>query len=195
MYEGPVAGGDVVNVMLHMPIDRELALRNDMVVMGGAYASERTVLAWSKSALGDVPTMTDFTEHRIAVENDSIADFYLGSFAGGAIVPNISHMPTISAAVDEMLAGNVAAVMGPLAQIEFAFARLGDRRANYGVGKTSPPGLGQGTWSVGFAVRTNYRDLFYAVEDAISTALADGRIQKAYEKFGLTYNSPPPPPE
>jgi ABC-type amino acid transport substrate-binding protein len=65
LWRGPVAGGDVVNVMLHMPIARELALRNDMVVMGGAYASERTVLSWSRSQLGDIPTMTDFTEHRI----------------------------------------------------------------------------------------------------------------------------------
>jgi polar amino acid transport system substrate-binding protein len=195
VWRGPVAGGDVVNVMLHMPIARELALRNDMVVMGGAYASERTVLSWSRSQLGDIPTMTDFTEHKIGVENDSIADFFLGSFAGGAVIKNIDHLPTMAAAVQSMLNGDVAAVLGPKAQIEFELAKLPERRKDYGVGETSPPGLAQGNWSFGFAVRMNYRDLFYAVEEAVNTAVADGRVKAAYEKYGLTYTPPPPPSE
>jgi polar amino acid transport system substrate-binding protein len=195
VWRGPVAGGDVVNVMLHMPIARELALRNDMVVMGGAYASERTVLSWSRSQLGDIPTMTDFTEHKIGVENDSIADFFLGGFAGGAVIKNIDHLPTMAAAVQSMLNGDVAAVLGPKAQIEFELAKLPERRKDYGVGETSPPGLAQGNWSFGFAVRMNYRDLFYAVEEAVNTAVADGRVKAAYEKYGLTYTPPPPPSE
>jgi polar amino acid transport system substrate-binding protein len=195
VWRGPVAGGDVVNVMLHMPIARELALRNDMVVMGAPYASERTVLSWSRSQLGDIPTMTDFTEHRIGVENDSIADFFLGGFAGGAIIKNIDHLPTMADAVKAMTAGDVAAVLGPKAQIEFELAKLPERRKDYGVGDTSPPGLAQGNWSFGFAVRMNYRDLFYAVEEAINTAVADGRVKAAYEKYGLTYTPPPPPAE
>jgi ABC-type amino acid transport substrate-binding protein len=195
VWRGPVTGGDVVNVMLHMPIERQLALRNDMVAMGGSYASEKTVLAWSKTTLGDIPTMTDFTEHRIAVENDSIADFYLAGFAGGAIVKNLIHVPAVAQAVAAMAAGEAAAVMGPMAQLEYEIGKLGDRRANYGIAKTSPPGLSQGTWSFGFAVRMNYRDLYYAVEEALASAVSDGRIKAAYQKFGLTYNPPPPPSE
>jgi polar amino acid transport system substrate-binding protein len=44
-------------------------------------------------------------------------------------------------------------------------------------------------------VRMNYRDLFYAVEEAVNTAVADGRVKAAYEKYGLTYTPPPPPSE
>ena len=195
VWRGPLTGGGVVNVMLHMPIARELSLRNDMVVMGGAYASERTVLAWSRSQLGDIPTMTDFTEHRIAVENDSIADFFLGGFAGGAIIKNLDHLPTMAQAVEALLKGDVAAVMGPRSQIEFELAKTPDRRKDYGVGETSPPGLAQGNWSFGFAVRMNYRDLYYAVEEALVTAVADGKVKAAYEKYGLTFSPPQPPAE
>jgi ABC-type amino acid transport substrate-binding protein len=195
VWRGPLTGGDVVNVFLHMPIDRELALRNDMVVMGGGYASEKTVLVWSKSQLGDIPTMTDFTEYKIAVENDSIADFYLGGLAGGAIVKNMLHRTSMAQAMDELLSGEAAGAMGPMAQIEYALSRSGDKATSFGVGKTVPAGLGQGTWSYGFAVRMNYRDLYYAIEEALSKAVADGRIKAIYEKFGLTYNPPPPPKE
>jgi ABC-type amino acid transport substrate-binding protein len=181
--------------MLHMPDDRELALRNELVVMGGSYASEKTILAWSKTDLGDIPTMTDFTEYRIAVENDSIADFYLGGIAGGAIVKNILHQPTMTDAVKAMVDGEASGVMGPMAQIEFELGKVGERRKNFGVGKTTPAGLAQGTWSYGFAVRMNYRDLYYAVEQALADGVADGRIKAIYEKYGLTYNPPPPPKE
>jgi polar amino acid transport system substrate-binding protein len=196
VWKGPLADpGNVVNVMLHMPIDRELGLRNDMVVMGGAYASEKTVLAWSKSQLGDIPTMTDFTEYKIAVENDSIADFYLGGIAGGGLVKNILHQPNMALAMQALIAGEVAGAMGPMAQIQHALVPLGDKASNIGVGKTLPAGLSQGAWAYGFAVRTNYRDLFYAVEQALADAVADGRMAKIFEGYGLTYNPPPPPKE
>lgn len=196
VWRGPVTEqGKVVNVMLHMPIDRELALRNELVVMGGGYASEKTILSWSKTQLGDIPTMADFTEYKIAVENDSIADFYLGGIAGGGIVKNILHQPNIYGAVKLMLDGEAAAVMGPMAQIEHELRQTGDRRKNFGVGSTPPAGLAQGNWSYGFAVRMNYRDLYYAVEQALADGVADGRIKAIYEKAGLTYNPPPPPKE
>jgi polar amino acid transport system substrate-binding protein len=196
VWRGPVTEpGNVVNVMLHMPIDRELALRNDMVAMGGGYASEKTVLTWSKSQLGDIPTMADFTEYKIAVENDSIADFYLGGIAGGGIVKNMLHQSNMGKAMALLIDGEAAGAMGPMAQIEHALFPLGERAKNFGVGKTVPAGLGQGTWTYGFAVRTNYRDLYYAVEQALADAVADGRIQKIFESYGLTYNPPPPPKE
>lgn len=196
IWRGPLAEpGNVVNVMLHMPIDRELALRNDMVVMGGAYASEKTVLAWSKSQLGDIPTMTDFTEYKIAVENDSIADFYLSGIAGGGLVKNMLHQANMQSAMALLQSGEAAGVMGAMAQIEHGLVGLGDRRGNFGVGKTVPAGLAQGQWSYGFAVRMNYRDLYYAVEQALADAVADGRMQKIFESHGLTYNPPPPPKE
>jgi polar amino acid transport system substrate-binding protein len=196
VWRGPIADqGNVVNVMLHMPIDRELALRNELVVMGGAYASEKTVLAWSKTQLGDIPTMTDFTEYKIAVENDSIADFYLGGIAGGGIVKNMLHQPSMANAMKLLLEGEAAGAMGPMAQIEHALVPLGEARKRYGVGKTIPAGLAQGQWAYGFAVRMNYRDLYYAVEQALADAVADGRMQAIWEKHGLTYNPPPPPVE
>jgi polar amino acid transport system substrate-binding protein len=196
VWRGPVTDqGNVVNVMLHMPIDRELGLRNELIVMGGAYASEKTVLGWSKSQLGDIPTMADFTEYKIAVENDSIADFYLGGIAGGGIVKNMLHQPNMANAMKLMLEGEVAGVMGPMAQIEHGLVALGERRANFGVGKTVPAGLAQGAWAYGFAVRMNYRDLYYAVEQVLADAVADGRMQKIFESHGLTYNPPPPPQE
>ena len=196
VWRGPLAEpGNVVNVMLHMPIDRELALRNELVVMGGAYASEKTVLTWSKSQLGDIPTMADFTEYKIAVENDSIADFYLGGIAGGGLVKNMLHQPNMAKAMKLLIDGEAAGAMGPMAQIQHALLPLGDRAANFGIGKTMPAGLAQGGWAYGFAVRMNYRDLYYAVEQALADAVADGRMQKIFESRGLTYNPPPPPRE
>jgi ABC-type amino acid transport substrate-binding protein len=195
VWRGPVTGGDVMNVFMHVPIDRDFALRNDMVVMGGAYGQERTVLAWSKSRLGDIPTMTDFTEELISVQHGSIGDFYLKGIAGGAIVKNIVHKLKFEDAVQAMLDDESSAVMGAQGQLEFELQKAGENRSKYGVSKTTPAGLQQGNWVYGFAVRTNYRDLYYAIEQILNDAVADGRIKAIYEKYGLTYNPPPPPVE
>ncbi len=190
VWRGSSVGEDVVNVFLHMPIAHELSVRNDMVVMGGAYASEKIVLGWRKSQLGDVPTMGSFTDHSIAVENSSMADFFLTGTAGGALVKNMIHKPTFAAAMKEMIESDASAVMGPKAQIEYELKKAGVDRAKYGVGVVTPPGLSQGNWSFGFAVRVNYHELFYAIEEIINAAMADGRIKAIYEQFGLTYSPP-----
>jgi polar amino acid transport system substrate-binding protein len=196
VWRGPVDEGDVVNVFLHMPIDRTLALRNEMVVMGGAYGSERTVMGWSKMRLGDIPTMADFhEEEKISVEQSTIGDFFLKGIAGGAIVKNIIHKLKFADAVKALLDDEVSAVMGSQGQIEYELQKAGDKRSRYSVSKTTPAGLEQGTWSYGFAVRMNYRDLFYAVEQALTDAVADGRIKTIYESYGLTYNPPVKPRE
>ncbi len=43
----------------------------------------------------------------------------------------------------------------------------------------------RGTWTLGVAVRHNYRQLGYAVDDAIGAAIADGRLEAVFAGFGL----------
>ena len=80
--------------------------------------------------------------------------------------------------------GEVMAVMGPLAQLEYG---LTDELAVH-----SPPlaGLSHGEWTLGVAVRHSWRPLSYSVEDAISASMEDGRMQAIFEKYGVSYTPP-----
>ena len=124
VWQGPVAGGAVSNVMMRVPYDARFACRVEQVVFTGQYASERIGIAYDEAAYPeDPPVPAYFRFDPVAVENDAIADFYLTAFPGGQIGPNVRRHPTMAQAMDALASGEVGAAMGPLAQPEWGAAQ------------------------------------------------------------------------
>ncbi len=187
VWKGPLVGEDrnVVNVMLHVPWDRELDIRNELVVLTGKYMVEKLAIAYAKAHYPDGgPVPAYFRYDTVGVENDSIADFYLSNLANGQVMRNITRFPTVDAAMDALKRRDVMAVTGPLSQLEGAL------EGGLAVHMPPMPGLSRGTWTLGVSVRHNYRRLGYAVDDAIAAAIADGRLEAAFAKFGASYTVP-----
>lgn len=186
VWKGPVVGGRVANVMMHVPYDSNFTCRVEQVVFTGQYAAETIAIAYSEAAYpdDDKPVPAYFRFDTVGVENDTIADFYLSAFPGGQLTPNMHRFPTTAAAMDALAAGEVMAVMGPRAQLE---AGMQD-----GIGLHQPPlpGFALSRWTLGVAVNFRYRALGYAVDDAIYAGLADGRIPAIYDRYGLTHQAP-----
>ena len=185
VWKGPLIGDEVVNVMMHIPYNRELDIRNELVVLTGQYMQESTAIAFSTSEYPDsAPVPAYFRFDLVGVENDSLADFYLSSLANGQVRGNVRRFPTPEAAMAALRAGDVPAVMGSLAQLEHGVGN--------GIAVHQPPlpGLALGKWTIGVGIRHNYRQLGYAVDDAISAAIADGRLEAIFEQHGLTYQPP-----
>jgi len=185
IWKGPVVGGRVANVMMRVPYDSSFACRAEQVVFTGQYAAESIAIAYREQAYPDSqPVPAYFRFDTVAVENDSIADFYLSSFAGGQLLPNIRRYPTMEEAMAALAAGETMAAMGPLAQLEFG--------ASDGIAIHQPPlpGFAVGRWTLGVGINFRYRPLAYMVDDAIRYALEDGRIERIYADHGLTHGSP-----
>ena len=184
---GPVMGGRVVNVMMRVPYHADFACRNELAVIGGQYHTERIGVAWRDSAWPDGPPgPADFAAEKVAVENDSFADFYMSRFAGGQAVGNVRRFTTMAEALDALVAGEVNAAMGPLAQLQWGVREVEGLRAD----APPMPGMAQGTWTVGVAVRHSWRPLGYAVSDAILAAMEDGRLEAIYAAHGLSWSPP-----
>ena len=185
VWKGPLVGEQVMNVMMHVPYNRELDIRNEQVVLTGQYMRESSAIAYSTEYYPDEkPVPAYFRFDKVGVENDSLADFYLSSVGNGSLLPNMKRYPTPEAAMKALQAGEIPAVMGSLAQLEH---RAGDGIA---VHQPSFPGLSIGSWTLGVGIRHNYRQLGYAVDDAIRSAIEDGRMKAIFEKHGLTYQPP-----
>lgn len=195
VWRGTVQQEPVSNVMLRVPYNSEFTCLVEQVVFTGQYAKEQIAIAYSQAAYPDAvpseaerheggPVPAFFRFDTVAVENDSIADFYLTAFPGGQIGPNIQRFPTMAEGMDALSQGQVMAAMGPLAQLEFA--------AGDGVFVHRPPlpNFALSSWTVGIAVHHSHRDLAYALDDAIVAALADGRMQAAFAKYGLSFTTP-----
>lgn len=185
IWIGPVIGGRVSNVMMRVPYDSRLACRAEQVVFTGVYARESIAIAYDEAAYPDDPPVPAyFRFDTVAVENDSIADFYLSSLPGGGTADQVRRYPDMTAAMAALAAGETKAAMGPLAQLEHGLVE--------GLAVHSPPlpGFSVGTWSLGVAVNFRYRPLAYAVGDAIAAAVSDGRIEAIHADHGLTWQAP-----
>jgi ABC-type amino acid transport substrate-binding protein len=185
IWKGAVIGGRVANVMMRIPYDSGFKCRVEQVVFTGQYSTESIAIAYDKARYPEEkPVPAYFRFDPVAVENDSISDFYLSSFAGGQLAGKMQRYPDMTAAMGALNDGAVGAVMGPLAQLEFG---LPDGAAVH-----QPPlaGFAVSSWTLGLAVSFSYRPLSYAVDDAVNYALQDGRIAQIYQSYGLTLQLP-----
>ncbi len=185
VWKGAIIDGYVSNVMMHVPYDGEYACRVEQVVFTGQYASERIAIAFDEASYPeDPPIPAYFRFDPVAVENDSLSDFYLSSLAGGQLLGQIHRYPDIEAGMAALRAGEVKAAMGPLGQLEVGLTD--------GIAVHEPPlpGLAASSWTLGVAVHMSARDLGYAVDDAIYSALSSGKLAEIYEAHGLTFQPP-----
>lgn len=185
VWRGPLIGDKVVNVMMRVPYNRDLAIRNELVVLTGQYQNEKIAIAYDEAFYEDAkPVPAYFRYDKVGVENDSIADFYLAGIGRGTVVPNMVRYRTPALAMAGLKAGEVRAVMGARGQLEWS---AGDGIA---VHEPALPGLSVGQWTIGVAVRMNWRALGYAADDAIRAAAEDGTIAKIFADHGLTWAPP-----
>ncbi|MEQ5871898.1 transporter substrate-binding domain-containing protein [Sagittula sp. NFXS13] len=185
IWQGGIVGGAVSNVMMRVPYDSAFKCRVEQVVFPGQYHEEQVAIAYREADYPDGgPVPAYFRFDTVAVENDSIADFYLTSFAGGQTAQGVRRYPSMQLAMEALNAGETMAAMGPLAQLEFF--------AGEGVAIHQPPlaGLAKSKWPIGTAVHFAYRGLSYTVGDAVTEALDDGRIAEIFDTYGLTHIPP-----
>jgi polar amino acid transport system substrate-binding protein len=185
VWRGHYMGGRVVNVMMRVPYDRELEIRNELAALTGQYANERLAIAYRIADVpDDGPLPEAFLGRAVAVENHTISDFYLSALMGGQLIPNMRRARTLYAARALLDAGEVDAVIAPRAQLEHALPE------GFAVHAPPLPGLAHAEWCIGIAVRFSYKMLGYAVDDVIRAAVGDGRIAAIYAAHGLTYAPP-----
>lgn len=122
VWKGAAIGGHVSDVMLHVPYDSDFLCRIEQVAFTGQYATESVAIAYRTADYPDKPpTPPYFRYDTVAVENDSIADFYLTSLIGS--VDKIHRYRSAAAAMDGLAAGETMAAMGPRAQLEEGIGR------------------------------------------------------------------------
>ena len=185
IWKVPLINGSVANVMSHIPYDSEFACRVEQVVFTVQYHNEEIAIAYRRDVYpDDRPVPAYFRFDSVAVENDSIADFYLSSFPAGQLARNIRRFPGTSQAMEALAAGQTMAAMGPRAQLEAGLIPKLD------IHTPSLPGFAVSSWTSGVAVHFAYRGLSYAVDDAIYTGLQDGRFATIFERHRLTHSPP-----
>lgn len=185
--EGSHVVDAVANMMLHVPYDRLLDQRNELAVLFSPYYEEYLTIARDPARLPADFSVFDLDGLPLAVENDSIGDYYFSSTWGGRLRGNVRRYPSGIEAVEALRQREAAAVMAPLSQVEWG---LGEERSEFDLNPPEFPGLHVRSWSLGAAVRENARDLRWAGGDVIDAARMDGRLASIFSSYGVTYNEP-----
>ncbi|HEY0271332.1 MAG TPA: transporter substrate-binding domain-containing protein [Sphingomonas sp.] len=185
VWRGSLGGRPPADVMMHVPVDRQLALANDRAVIVGPYYRESFAMACNRDRQPDCEVApAELKGHPVAAEIDSIPDFYLSSSFGGVLRGDVKHFPSGPAAVAATAGDGGDAVIATRAQIEHAL--LADREKL--VERKGPlPMMMSPGWNVGVAVKDNSRDLGDKLESVIAALVANGKIPAIFERYGVIY--------
>jgi ABC-type amino acid transport substrate-binding protein len=187
IWRGRTVDHQWANLMVHVPYDRALMLRNELVVLTAPYHVEGLVLAADPDRVEGEAGLGMLEGRKVAVELDSLADLYLSGAQGGRLRDGLVRRVRPADAVAALVAGEADAAMGSRSQVE---ALLGQNRGRFELLEIPLPGLPVPSWRVGFAVRENARDLGYAVGDIVDEALRDGTVAGIFAAHGATHKAP-----
>lgn len=190
LWKGDLAGSPLADLMLHVPTDRQLALRNDQTFFTAPYFEQEIAFAYRKDALEGFDTLDDIGDKTVALEGTSAADLMLLTAQGGRFRRNLKHYKSFEEAAKAYLAGETPILAGTRAAIEAALFAAKAPKDDNPIATVPSSGLVKTRWEIGGAVKTDSRDLAYAVADAVTALNTDGRLKVICETYGVTYTPP-----
>ena len=190
VWRGPLTGGGVGDVMMHVPVDREFAERNKKAVIGGAYFQERVAVAIHPELTGDKPTFDVFKDQKISVQIGTVSDYFLMTYLDGALIEKIAHHVKPQVGATEFITKDTAAWMGVRSAIE---ALLHDKGEKAVFVEPSMEGIYRSNWIVGMAWKDDSTDLGTAIQTALDKIRKSGELERIFASYGVSYTSPPTP--
>jgi polar amino acid transport system substrate-binding protein len=195
IWKGHIVTRKKADLMLRVPYDRRFAYaidgygqaKNELVTMFGPYQTESWAILRDLEKTGDVRTLALFQYEKIAVEIDSLPSFFLGSTIGGRLRDKLVHVPSIFEGVEQLKAGKLAAVAGMKGQLQWS---MGPLSSQYDITQDGLSAMSVKTWDIGMAVKQDYRQLAYAIEDIITPYIKDGTLQRLSEQYNMDYTVP-----
>ena len=162
------------------------------MVLFGPYFNEQIAVAYDTASVPNLSTFGSFVTRPIAVEVDTVSDFFLSNAFRGQLQKSIRRHRTFMEAVAVFEAGEVDALMGSRAQTEWLTKRSADRSPARSVKIAQPPmpGIVREYWPIGLGVKSNSQTLADATQKALNDLIASGEVARMFEAYGITYLEP-----
>ncbi|AUI70296.1 substrate-binding periplasmic protein [Beggiatoa leptomitoformis] len=186
IWKGHYLGGGTADVMLRVPYDKAYAEKNDKVTIFSPYAHEEIVVAYDPVKIPALFNLQILVNHKVGVETDSVASFFLTGIMGGVLNKSVTHYLNFMDSVDDLKAGKLSAVMGMRSQIE---NRLADKITDFKVESIPMRGMNS-AWDVGFAVKADNTELAKVVTDTLQVLIKDGLLKTLSAKYHVAYVEP-----
>ena len=188
IWRGPLINGSVSDVMLHLGMDPEYVKRNDKVDLFNAYQRETVAVIYHSDVIEKLDSPLNLSGHKVAVENDSISDYYLSGGFNGRLASAAVRKPTVEDAVDAYFKNEVDAVMAPRGQLEGALFKRKQSAAELDISEFV--GLFRSSWDVGMAIKAGNPKLRAELEKVLATLQQNGQLDAIYQRYGVKRAEP-----
>ena len=190
VWRGPLTGGGVGDVMMHVPVDRDFAERNKKAAIGAAYFQERVAVAIHPELTGDKPTFDIFKDQKISVQIGTVSDYFLMTYLDGALIEKIAHHVKPQVGAIEFITKDTAAWMGVRSAIEALLHDKGEKAVF-----VEPPmeGIYRSNWIIGMAWKDDSTDLGSAIQTALDKIGKSGELERIFASYGVSFTPPPQP--
>jgi len=188
IWKGDLIHRRFADVMMHVPFDREVDIRNEFAVLMAPYFQEEMALVINTEIHPTVETFGRFVSNPIAVELDTAGDFFLSNAFRGQLQQSIRRGRTFDDAQATFLSAEVGALMSSRAQAEW----VAFNAKNFPTQIVQPPmpGIVRTGWPIGIAIKHDSRDLGYALGDVLQELIDSGEMQAIYESYGVLWQPP-----
>lgn len=187
IMRGTIGGGDVADLILHVPTDKEFAAKFKDVEIANAYFEETVALAIDKKRIPQDATFDVFKTEKVGVKLATVSDYFLMTYQDGALVNNIAHFIKGPIGTKAFLDGETAALMGVRSEIE---GTLHEQKASAQFIKPDMTGIFQEQWAVGVATHIESTGLMDAVGKVLAKLKDSGKLKAIFAKYGVTYIAP-----
>jgi cystine transport system substrate-binding protein len=181
VWKGHYLGYGPADVMLHVPIDLALSSANPQVKIFAPYHTETVRLVRNLQTIARFDGLPSLAGKRIGVERISIGAMVLLGEENGRYANDLKIFPSGTAALEQLKAGNLDAVLANRSEIESVLHD--DPR--FEMREVAFQRLPRKGWTVGMAVRSGDLELGKLLQDATDELFASGEMLKIFGKYGV----------
>ena len=190
LWKGDLAGTPLADLMLHVPSDRQLALRNEQIFLTAPYFEQHIAFAYRKSEIDGLQSLSDTEGHPIAAEAGGSADMLILLAEGGRYRDNVKHFRDFATAAAAFVTKQTPILAGTRAEIQAALHDAKISPDDAPSVEIKAVGMMRNSWELAGATRSDSRDLAYAAGNAISELAKSGELKAICEKYGVVFAPP-----
>ncbi len=179
VWKGHYLGIGPADVLMHMPVDRSVMLKNDQVEIFAPYYRDTVQLARNLKAIPDLDGTASLEGKKLGAEKVSISAMVL--LGDASLRDNVNIYPSGVEAVQKLKAGEIDAVVATRAEIESVLR--GD--AAFEVTDAPFSRLPRKGWVTGMAVKKENTELAQAVQKAVNELFESGEMAALFAKHGV----------
>jgi ABC-type amino acid transport substrate-binding protein len=186
VWKGHYLGYGPADVMLHVPVDNHLMTANPQVRIFAPYHVETVRLVRSARGIPSFDGIDALAGKKVGVEQVSIAGMVMLGEGNGRFRDNVRIYPSAIAALGELKAGALDAVLATRSEIESVIR--GDPA--FPVAEVPFERLPRAGWAIGMAVRKDDVELARRLQAAVNELAASGELKAIFARYGVQVVKP-----